>query len=162
MPKSEILKAYGVRDSAITLLQSYLSGRLQQVKCNGTMSDWLPTRCGFPQGSFLGPFVFNIFVNAVNYSAMSSSLRLYADDMTQYMAQECPFVLESTLNQDIKNLTQWFSTKHLQVNVAKTLAMSLGKSHHTLIVDKTIKIEPTLKILGVTLDRDLPFKSKCQ
>ena len=35
--------------------------------------------------------------------------------------------------------------------------MSLGKSYNLLIGDKTIKIEPTLKILGVILDRDLPF-----
>ena len=49
------LKAYGVRDSAIKLIQSYLSGRFQRVKCNGKVSDLLPLRCGVPQGSLLGP-----------------------------------------------------------------------------------------------------------
>ena len=63
-------------------------------------------------------------MNDVNYSAGSSSLRLYADDTTQYIAHESPCTLESTLNQDIES----------------------------------IKIEPTLKILGVTLDWDLSFK----
>ena len=84
------LKAYGNHDSAIKLIQSYLSGRFQRVKCNGKVSDWLPLRCGAPQGSLLGPLFFNIFVNDVNYSAGSSSLRLYADDTTQYIAVRAP------------------------------------------------------------------------
>ena len=49
------LKAYGVQDSAIKLIQSYLSGRFQRVKCNGKASDWLPLRCGVPHESLLGP-----------------------------------------------------------------------------------------------------------
>ena len=54
------LKAYGVHDSAIKLIQSYLSGRFQRVKCNGKVSDWLPLRCGVPQGSLLRSTFFKI------------------------------------------------------------------------------------------------------
>ena len=107
---------------------------------------------------------FNIFVNDVNYSAGSSSLRLYADDTTQYIAPESPCTLESTLNQDIKRLKLWFTANYLQVNATKTQAMTLGKSQYPYNLygywdgDKFIEIEPTLKILGVTLDWDLSFK----
>ena len=73
---------------------------------------------------------FNIFVNDVNYSAGSSSLRLYADDTTQYIAHESPCTLESTLNQDIERLTLWFTANYLQVNATKTQAMTLGKSQY--------------------------------
>ena len=99
------LKAYGLRDSAIELIQSYLSHRFQRVKCNGVYSDWLPIRCGLPQGSLLGPLFFNIFVSDVNDSINISSLRLYADDTTQYAANMCSMTLEFNLNQDIKNLS---------------------------------------------------------
>ena len=54
------------------------------------------------------------------------------------------------------NLTHWFTVNYLQVNASKTQVMTLGKSRYTynfLVGDKTIEIEPTLKILGVTLDR---------
>ena len=55
------MKAYGVHDSAIQLIQSYLSGRFQRVECNGKVSDWLPLRCGVPQGNLLGPlFVISL------------------------------------------------------------------------------------------------------
>ena len=131
------------------------------MKCNGNVSDWLPIPCGVPQGSLLGPLLFNIFVNDVNCSAGFSSLRLYADDTTQYVSHECPALLESILNQDIKKLNIWFSANYLQVNATKTQSMTLGSSQYTynfLVDDLSIVIEPTLKNLGVTLDRDLSFK----
>ena len=49
------LKADGVHDSAIKLIQSYRSGLFQRVKRNGNSSDWLPLRCGVLQGNLLGP-----------------------------------------------------------------------------------------------------------
>ena len=54
-----------------------------------------------------------------------------------------------------------FTVNYLQVNATKSHAMTLGKSqypYNLFIGDKSIEIEPTLKILGVTLDRDLSFK----
>ena len=104
-------------------------------------------------------------MNDVNYSAGSSSLRLYADDTTQYIAHEnpdeSPCTLESTLNQDIERLTLWFTANYLQANATKTEAMTLGKSQYRcnlFIAVKSIETEPTLKILVVTLDRDSSFK----
>jgi hypothetical protein len=91
------LKAYGLQDSALELMRSYLQDRKQRVKCNGVYSDWLPIRCGVPQGSLLGPLLFNIFVNDVNYTVGNSSLRLYADDTTQYAHDTSPAILEYTL-----------------------------------------------------------------
>ena len=105
----------------------------------------------------------NIFVNDVNYSAGSTSLQLYADDTTQYIAHESPCTLESTLNQDRdrERLTLWFTANYLHVNATKTQPMTLGKSQYPCNLFtgyKSIEIEPTVKILGVTLDRDLSFE----
>ena len=96
------MKAYGVRDYASKLIQSYLSVRFKRVKCKGKVSDWLPLRCEVPQGSLLGPLFYNAFVNDINYSSGSpppSPPSLYADDTMQYIAHESPCTLESTLNQ---------------------------------------------------------------
>ena len=82
--------------------------------------------------------------------------------MTQRSTQPTsPVVLESTLNHDVIKLTQWFSVNQLQVNAVKTQAMTLGKSQFTYrfsVDDQIIDIEPTLKILGITLDKDLNYK----
>ena len=83
------------------------------------------------------------------------------DDTTQYIAHESPRSLESTLNQDVERLTLWFTANYLQINATKSQTMRLGKSqylYNIFIGDKSIEIKPTLKILDVTLDRDLSFK----
>ena len=76
------LSAYGVTEDALQLLRSYLTDRKQHVKIDGNLSDWQIMKCGVPQGSILGPLLFNIYMNGTNFSDISLSLRFYADDTT--------------------------------------------------------------------------------
>ena len=78
------LRAYGLNDDAIAFLQSYLTDRQQRVKFHGRFSEWCPVKCGVPQGSLLGPLLFNIFLNDLSFAGQISSLHLYADETTTY------------------------------------------------------------------------------
>ena len=76
------LAAYGLSDSACSLLQSYLSDRKQMVKLGHCKSTFLKIIKGVPQGSILGPLLFNIFLNDIFYFVKKSNLYNYADDNT--------------------------------------------------------------------------------
>ena len=74
------LHAYGLTPAACRLLGDYLSGRRQRVKISNARSPWETLAKGIPQGSILGPLIFNIFINDMFYFIEKCSLYNYADD----------------------------------------------------------------------------------
>ena len=72
------LSAYGLRNEYVQLLNSYLSGRKQQIKLNNIVSSWSVIKKGIPQGSILGPLLFNVFINDIFYFIEHGPLYNYA------------------------------------------------------------------------------------
>ena len=109
----------------------------------------------------MGPCLFNVFINDLNFSVQLSSLRLYADDTTGYASNTDISALELSLNKDLENLSSWFASNYLSVNSKKSQAMIPGKHSHEpalYIGDSVIEISGFLNILGVRIDHKLSFK----
>jgi hypothetical protein len=47
---------------SVELLRNYLTGRKQQIKLQGDLSSWADIQKGVPQGSILGPLLFNFLL----------------------------------------------------------------------------------------------------
>ena len=88
-------------------MTAYLRERKQRVKLDNTYSQWITVTTGVPQGSLLGPSLFNIYMNDLKYLIESTSLRLYADDTTAYASDTSAVVLEYIINSDLQVVCVW-------------------------------------------------------
>ena len=156
------LHAYGLDISACELIASYLSDRRQRVKLGTTRSDWTPLVKGVPQGSILGPLLFNIFLNDMFYFMERCILYNYADDNSMSHAAKTLHEVKSSLQHDGEIAIKWFSDNGMQANPEKFQFMVISRSDPgiqeiVLPGNIIIKSETHVKLLGVLIDQQLNF-----
>ena len=81
------LHAYGFGRESLMLLLSYLSNRWQRTKINTSFSSWTELLQGVPQGSVIGPLLFNIYFNDL-FFFLDCNVCNFADDPTPFVCNE--------------------------------------------------------------------------
>ena len=156
------LQAYGFKNESLIHIYSYLKGRRQCVKINNIYSKFLTILAGIPQGSILGPILFNIFINDFYYFMENSSLHGFADDHSISVVSKTIESLQITLNSETDIAINWLTSNSMIANPTKFQAIVLSKSNDNIIADfhindKVIKSTDCVVLLGVTLDDRLKF-----
>lgn len=163
---SNKLNRYGFAD--IAWFNSYLTNRSQCVKIDSHYSSFKINPCGVPQGSVLGPTMFNLYLNDICNVDLKSCILLYADDVVVYYTNSNPDIIISTLQEDLGRLYQWSINNKLSISVNKSKFMILGrKSSVKKCVDMSeLRIGNTALerlyefcYLGITIDDVLSFNA---
>jgi hypothetical protein len=159
------LSAYGLDSAAYNLIDSYLTNRRQCTRVRECVSDENYIISGVPQGSILGPLLFNIFVSDLSLCVKCFMSR-YADDTSLILTGRKPSELKAAANDCLNKVVEWFHSNSLLINPTKTQFILFGTTRDrdwdgfSLDVDgKRLQPLDSLELLGMTIDPQLSYEA---
>ena len=157
------LSAYGFDNKALCFTYDYLKNRKQRTKISGIYSCWQKILYGVPQGSILGPLLFNIDLCDMFFILDEYDIANYANDSTSYVSDRNTEEVIASLEEVSKCIFQWFRDREFQGNASKChVLLSTNKKVHINIGTAQIENSQFEKLLGVTLDSRLTFEKHIQ
>ena len=155
---------YGIRGLSHNWFKSYLNDRSQYVSINNTFSDSISSKIGVPQGSILGPLLFNVYVNDMVNISNSAKFILFADDTT-ILSQDPNFNnLILKLETQLDFFHNWCLANKLNINHTKTHCILFGPKILTNTLHFSLKINhipiprvQSVKFLGVMVSSNLSW-----
>ena len=156
------LAAYGFDYDSLVFIQNYFSERQQRTKVNNAYSTYSDILYGVPQGSILGPLLFNIYISDMFYDIDICDIASYADDNTPYTSN---FNLEEVLQKlelTTNNLFEWFKNNHMKANTDKChLVVTRDIDVTFKIGEFDVKNSREEKLLGVKIEKQVFFRKSC-
>ena len=158
------LDAYGFDKEALRLILSYLSGRKQCVKNGGCLSMLKLILNGVPQGSILGPILFNVFINDI-FLLLTQNFHNYADDNTITEIGETVQELINLLQVKTEKAINWLDLNSMIANPDKFKAIILSKEKPNTtditfnFKGQNISVKEEVDLLGITINNKLTFET---
>ena len=158
------LKSLGISGDLLLLLQDYLQGRTLQVVVNGSTSSEYPIEASVPQGSVLGPLLWNIYLNDI--LQLIPQAYAYADDVTLSFSCDSQNHAETTqyINSTLDLITGWSNKWQVTFAPEKTQAMLITRRQApnihrpALMMDgEKMTYNSAINILGIQIDNGLKF-----
>jgi len=165
------LEFYEVKGSILNWLKYYLQNRQQRVVLEfvnspNLLSDWEVARHGVPQGSVLGPLLFNVYTNdfPCTINKVSHTI-LFADDTNILVSSINLNKLNSKLNSVLHYISKWFQSNQLALNLNKMHIVKFTSSKlltyplNIVYNNQALTVSEYIKFLGMHLDCNLTWKS---
>lgn len=147
------LERYGIRGHALKIFNNYLMHRKQYVEVGGERSLLGEQLYGVPQGSVLGPLLFNIYVNDLPLFLEGEKCILFADDTTLYASGRDIHALRASVDSLLTQTKKWFELNNLKLNDEKTQKL-------TITSNKLLPPQEHVTLLGINLDSHLTWGSQ--
>ena len=159
---------YGVRDRAHQWVESYLDQRRQFVMISGTRSREVSKRCDVPQGSVLGPNLYEDYMAppvGEIFRRHGIQYMIYADDTQAYISTDVDHIdqAKKRLERCLREIRQWMAQNWLKLNDDKTEFIVFCNPLHQDIVESVtltlgeceITQSDSVKSIGAHLDNGL-------
>ena len=162
------LNYYGIKNASLNWFRTYLKNRLQFVQIDQQKSKTMSISLGVPQGTILGPLLFLIYINDIQYSSKLFNFIKYADDTTLFNPMADPNQRNSTIiNTELKNVSKWLKINRLSLNTTKTKYMIFHHRQKSIIPftndikldNVTIEKVEKYNFLGFSLDEHMNWNN---
>ena len=164
----------GIRGTALAWFTSFLKDRAQRIRLGNNISESITIKFGVPQGSVLGPVLFNIYIRSIYRLVQKLSFDIigYADDhqiFKSFLSANQVEVLSLQLRNCFYVIEQWMARYFLQLNSLKTQIIILGPTNVLKEVEisgvalkssTNIMFVSTVKSLGFMIDSKLTFNDQ--